>query len=69
MIKCPEKYSAKIANMSSKGTIKISNLKIPLRKEFVESRAKGKGIYFCLLFAYSNFIFSSNCILLYLFSL
>lgn len=37
----PEKYVS--MNVPVRGVLKISNLVIPLRKEFVELRAKGKG--------------------------
>lgn len=37
----PEKYAS--LNVPARGTLKIANLVIPLRKEFVELRAKGKG--------------------------
>lgn len=40
----------------SKGLLKISNLSIPLRKEFVELRARGKGVFLVNhLLGFANF--------------
>jgi len=44
MIKNPDKYANQWSNVSSKGTVTISNLHIPLKNDFVDARAKGKGI-------------------------
>ncbi len=43
----PDRYISQ--SIPSRGLLKISNLSVPLRKEFVELRAKGKGTFLYLL--------------------